>query len=64
MGCVLAKDLADCDLDELDELEDEEEEKILLQMRFDGLTLTYWFLSFKAIECSYVGVRMITYDVL
>ena len=39
MDCVLAKDLADCDLDELDELEDEEEEKILLQMRFDGLTL-------------------------
>ena len=36
MDCVLAKDLADCDLDELDELEDEEEEKILLQMRFDG----------------------------
>jgi hypothetical protein len=37
------KALEDMNLDELDELEDEEEEKILLQMRFVFLLKSYFY---------------------
>ena len=39
----LGKALEDMNLDELDELEDEEEEKILLQMRFVFLLKSHFY---------------------